>query len=145
VVVFAGEQHGVFKCLHLSGEPFHLTFDVGGDVFAFLTELEQRVDVGGGRLDAIGLFYGALQALAFLQDLLGTFLVIPEIRRGDLFFDFGQLGFLSGRVKDSSARRWPARGAQRTLFPVPRWSAWCSGSERLERHFSKTGYSGFNR
>jgi len=42
-------------------------------------------------------------ALAFLQNGLGAFLVVPEIRGGDFFFEGLQASAIRLRVKDNSA------------------------------------------
>ena len=41
------------------------------------------------RADAVVVGDGLFQALALLHDLLAFFGLIPEVGRGDLFFDFG--------------------------------------------------------
>jgi hypothetical protein len=50
-----------------------------------------------------------LEPAAALQQLLGAGLVLPEIRRRDTIFYFGEFLFRAGGVKDSSAGR--RRGA----------------------------------
>ncbi len=58
------------------------------------------------------------QALTILHYFLIFFRLIPEIRIGNLLLELIELGALLAPVKDSSAQRRPAGGAQRTLFPI---------------------------
>jgi len=74
------------------------------DVGLFLREMDVRLDVAGeGRelLVRSDLFLGAL---AFAENTLCGFLIVPEIGGGDTRFEcFQALAVLRG-VKDSSAR-----------------------------------------
>ena len=87
--VLAREQHLGFQLFQIPGKAPHLALDIGVDVFAFASEFEQCVQVGGQAGD-LG-FLGDLlfQALAILHDLLALFGVGPEIGSVDLFFDLG--------------------------------------------------------
>jgi hypothetical protein len=74
------------------------------DVGFLLREMDVRLDVAGeGRELIVGgdLFFGAL---AFAENALGGFLIVPEIGGGDARFEsFQALAVLRG-VKDNSAR-----------------------------------------
>ena len=91
VIVLAREQHGGFEMIHQAAQLFDFAGQLGGDVLAFMAELEQRVDVAEMRRHLLFVRDDGLQALAFLHHLLGRLGVVPEIRRRDLLFDGQEL------------------------------------------------------
>jgi len=110
VIGFSGEERFGFQFgdIGIGGVEFAvqlfqqvvLLFDVG----LFLREMDVRLDVagnGGELLVGGDLFFGAL---AFAQNTLCGFLIVPEIGGGDARFEsFQALAVLRG-VKDNSAR-----------------------------------------
>jgi hypothetical protein len=54
-------------------------------------------------LEFFGFVDSGLEAAALLEDLLGAFLVVPEIRFSDLGFGLLKLRSFSLRVKETSA------------------------------------------
>jgi hypothetical protein len=110
VVGFSGEERFCFEIgdvgiggVELAVQLFQqvvLLLDVG----FFLREMDVRFDVageGGELLVRCDLFFGAL---AFAENALCGFLIVPEIGGGDARFEsFQALAVLRG-VKDSSAR-----------------------------------------
>ena len=118
-VVLAREQHLGLELLQQFARKTCSSRSISAfDVFAFARQFEQRVQVGGDRAHALVVGDGFLQALALLHHLLAFFGLRPEVGRADLFFEFVQLGFLRGSVKDSSARRLPVRGGAGILVPI---------------------------
>jgi len=78
------------------------------DVGLFLSEMDVGLDVtGGGRKLLVrgDLFFGTL---AFAENALCSFLIVPEIGRGDSRFESLQAFAVLRRVKDSAARGWCA-------------------------------------
>ena len=81
----------------------------------FLREMEIGLDVArfsGERFLGVDAVF---ELLALLQDRLGLFLVVPEIRSAGFFFDCGYLFRCGGRVKDSSARARCVLRARRSV------------------------------
>jgi len=54
-------------------------------------------------LELTGFVYRCLQATPLLEELLGAFLVVPEVRIANLGFRLLKLGRFSLRVKETSA------------------------------------------
>src|SRR5207245_3545247 len=110
VIGLAGEQRSGFQfrdkavgVVELAVQLFQqvvLLLDVG----LFLSEMDVGLDVagdGGELLVGGNLFFGAL---AFAENALCGFLVVPEIGGGDTRFEDFQAFAVLRRVKDSSAR-----------------------------------------
>ncbi len=85
-----------------------------------LDEDMEILDAAGERLAQFAVLFEAATAL---QHLLGTSLILPEIRGADAFFYSRELDFRAGGVKDGSAGRW--RGA-----PDPRA---CEAARRVAK------------
>ncbi len=74
------------------------------DVGLFLSEMDIGLDIAGNRRE---LFVGRnlfFSALAFTEDALRSFLIVPEIGIGNASFESFQAFAVLRRVKDSSAR-----------------------------------------
>ncbi len=74
------------------------------DVGLFLSEMDIGLDIAGNRRE---LFVGGnlfFSALAFAEDALRGFLIVPEIGIGNASFESFQAFAVLRRVKDSSAR-----------------------------------------
>ena len=56
---------------------------------------------------------------AYLQLLLGGFLIVPEIRRGRLCFDLIQLFATRWDIKETSRVGLRARGGRQTKYVIP--------------------------
>jgi hypothetical protein len=110
-VVGAGEQHRGFDLLEALGVALDLSREVGEDILTFARQLEESVEIGGTSGQLGFLVEGFLEPLPILVDLLALFGLVPEIGRRGLLFEFCQLSFFSGGVKDSSAQSPIAGGA----------------------------------
>jgi hypothetical protein len=103
----------------------HLAARVGGDVLAFAPE-SNSVSMSDRRARHGRPAHGVFQALALLHHFWLLLRVGASFQKsGELIWfpsrDSSCLAFSAG-VKDSSARRQPAGGAERTLYPVLRGS-----------------------
>jgi len=105
--MFAGEHAGEFH-------PFDLALQIRQQfahflesclVFALLAQFDQHQQIvefvlrGGPVVDQLG------QRGPLLQDLLGTLVVVPELRLGNLDFQFTDTLTLAIDVKDTSSAR----------------------------------------
>jgi hypothetical protein len=66
--------------------------------------VEIRVDVAHPAVERFLRVYALFELLALLEQRLGLFLILPEIRIADFFFESCQLFAGGSGVKDSSAR-----------------------------------------
>ena len=104
-----------------------LALDVAVDVLAFAGQFEQRVQVR--RSAAATRSSLAMASSSRLRSCITFWLFSGWFQKSGAeicCFGLASCCFLRGRVKDSSARRQPAGGAERTLFRVLRGSFTCS-------------------
>jgi hypothetical protein len=77
--------------------------EVRGDILAALRPFEEHADVVDLSGEAVAELYVLRKTALPLKRLLRLGLVVPEIRRGDLLLQLGELAGIVGVVKDSSA------------------------------------------
>jgi hypothetical protein len=103
----AGELHAI-DLLHQGWQQFaHL--GKGCFVLPFLAKFDQHLQIVEFTLGARPVVDQLGQRGALLQDLLGTFVVVPEIGPGDVGFQFADPLAFAVDVKDTSSahRAWP--------------------------------------
>jgi hypothetical protein len=105
VVVFTG-KHGLrLNALHLlpKGLQFGPQFTLNR--LALAGQFEVRIRIGQALSESVVFFDLLAQTLPGGQDFLGSFLVLPEIGLGYLFFECFKFFAALGGVKESSAVR----------------------------------------
>jgi hypothetical protein len=135
--VFPAEHLLDFAGLDLGRELVERAAEIVGNRLSRFSPFDEHVEVvepTPQRVAQIAIF---LEPAAALQQLLRAGLILPEVRCGDTFFDFGELGGGTGGVKDGSAGPRRAAPDLRTceadrLFEEP-YQSWrlAVGSRRL--------------
>lgn len=87
-IVLARKKHPRLDTLQAFGQRVNFALDIGHHRLALARQLKQRLNVGGGAVNGRYIGEWFLQALSLLHHLLAVFGLIPEIRTGDLGFEF---------------------------------------------------------
>ena len=88
-ILFLRKQHSRFQHFQVTGVDFQVTFNVAGDIFAFLAQFKQGIQVfrHAGHFGFLG--NSIFQSLAVLHGLLAEFGAIPECRVANSGFGSG--------------------------------------------------------
>jgi hypothetical protein len=115
--------------LSFFGEGVHFRAQVARYVFALPRQFEIGLDVRELFCQTLVRRNGLFQALAGGENLLGSFLVLPEVGLGYLFFDDLELVPSLGSVKENSEAPLPASGVLhiRVLITPCLLSRWLLG------------------
>ena len=113
IVVVAGEQRLGLQLVDQRAQVVHFAAQIGGNIFAFVRQIEVGGDVAGAARQFVVRGQRALQPLLLAHHLLRFFGIRPERGIGGLLFDLAQLFAQLGRVKDTPVDRGPCREARR--------------------------------
>jgi uncharacterized protein YjhX (UPF0386 family) len=87
-IVFARQQHHRFELLKALIQRIQFALDLAGDDLALFRELKERIDIGGSQSDTFRISNRLFEAFSLLHHALAFFGLVPELRVGNLFFEF---------------------------------------------------------
>jgi hypothetical protein len=108
-VHLAGEHRPDLGGLDVAFVGFKRLAEVGFDVLALTSPVDEDGEVVGLPAERPGQGPLVFEPPSALQDLLRGRLILPEVARGDLFLDFGQVALETSFVKAPSGGWWRAR------------------------------------